>query len=220
MLPSDTNEDRSASETDQEYVTTDPVRKSVDWSKSVDDQQTEENIMQISGTSHWFLEGWIGDHAVDFLVDSGSAVTAISRPFFNRLGEAGAPVSVLRPTTRKLRGANGSQIEISGCSYCVVSFLGLRTEFPVLVCDLSTDAIIGTDTLGSILPHTLDIKNGLLFTEGGGCRSSYIGEILHCPDVSSRWDIALFHHTLRRSFTVLHGRWEAGHYHLADYWRD
>ena len=34
------------------------------------------------------------------------------------------------------------------------------------MCDLSTDAIIGTDTLGSILPHTLDIKNGLLFTEG------------------------------------------------------
>ena len=48
----------------------------------------------------------------------------------------------------------------------MVSFLGLRTEFP-LVCDLSTDAIIETDTLGSILPHTLDIKKGLLFTEGG-----------------------------------------------------
>ena len=48
-----------------------------------------------------------------------------------------------------------------------MSFLGLRTEFPVLVCDLSTDAIIGTDTLGSILPHTLDIKKGLLFTDGG-----------------------------------------------------
>ena len=50
---------------------------------------------------------------------------------------------------------------------CVVSFLGLRAEFPILVCDLSTDAIIGTDILGSILPHTLDIKHGLLFTEGG-----------------------------------------------------
>ena len=136
-------------------------------SGSVDDQQPEEDIMQISGKGHWFLECWIGDHAVDFLVDSGSAVTAISRPFFNRLSEAGAPVGMLRPTSRKLRGANGSQIEISGCSYCMVLFLGLRTEFPVLVCDLSTDAIIGTDTLGSILPHTLDIKNGLLFTEGG-----------------------------------------------------
>ena len=40
--------------------------------------------------------------------------------------------------------------------------------FPVLVCDLATgtDAIIGTDVLGSVLPHTLDIKNGPLFTEG------------------------------------------------------
>ena len=37
------------------------------------------------------------------------------------------------------------------------------------MCDLAagTDAIIGPDVLGSVLPHTLDIKNGLLFTEGG-----------------------------------------------------
>ena len=69
-------------------------------------------------------------------------------------------MGALQPTDRRLRGANGSQIKISGCSSCMVSFLGLRTEFPVLVCDLSTDAIIGTDTLGSILPHTLDIKKG------------------------------------------------------------
>ena len=73
----------------------------------------------------------------------------------------------IRPTNRRLRGANGSQIAILGCSFCVVAFLGLRTRFPILVCDLSTDAIIGTDTLGSVLPHMMDIKNGLLFTEGG-----------------------------------------------------
>ena len=118
--------------------------------------------MQISGAGHWFLEGWIGDHAVDFLVDSGSAVTAVSHSFYDTLSEAGAPVGDLRPTVRRLRGANGSKINISGCSSCVVSFLGL-----ILVCDLSTDAIIGTDTLGSILPHTLDIENGLPFTEAG-----------------------------------------------------
>ena len=57
--------------------------------------------------------------------------------------------------------------ELTSCSFCVVSCLGLQTEFPNLVCDLSTDAIIGTDVLGSVLPHTLDIKHGLLFTEGG-----------------------------------------------------
>ena len=44
--------------------------------------------------------------------------------------------------------------------------MGLQTEFPILVCDLSMDAIIGTDTLGSVLPHTLDIINGLLFMDG------------------------------------------------------
>ena len=143
------------------------VGRSVDWSRTVDDQLEEEDVMQISGAGHWFLEGWIGDHSVDFLVDSGSAVTAVSCSFYKARAKAGAPVGALRPTPRKLRGANGSQIDILGCSSCVVSFLGLRTEFPILVCDLSTDAIIGTDTLGSVLPHTLDIKHGLLFTEGG-----------------------------------------------------
>ena len=141
--------------------------RSVDWSDTIEDQTTEEAVLQISGVGHWFLEGWIGDHAVDFLVDSGSAVTALSCKLYQTLLSAGAPVGVLRPTDRSLRGANGSSIEILGCSVCMVSFLGVRTEFPVLVCDLSTDAIIGTDTLGSILLHTLDIKKGLLFTEGG-----------------------------------------------------
>ena len=44
---------------------------SVDWSRTVNDQLEEEAIMQISGAGHWFLEGWIGDHSVDFLVDWG-----------------------------------------------------------------------------------------------------------------------------------------------------
>ena len=119
-----------------------PVGRSMIWSQSVDDQPDEEAVMQIAGAGHWFLEGWIGDHAVDFLVDSGSAVTAMPCLFYKTLMEAGAPVGELRPTARKLRGAKGSQIDILGCSSCVVSFLGLRTEFPILVCDLSTDAII------------------------------------------------------------------------------
>ena len=31
--------------------------------------QVDDSVMQISGTGHWFLEGWIGDHYVEFLVD-------------------------------------------------------------------------------------------------------------------------------------------------------
>ena len=62
---------------DQSRTVTRPVGRSVDWSVVVDNQLADEDVMQISGAGHWFLEGWIGDHAVDFLVDSDSAVTAV-----------------------------------------------------------------------------------------------------------------------------------------------
>ena len=129
----------------------------------------EDPVMHISGTGHWFLEGWIGDHSVDFLVDSGSSVTAMSDIFYRNLVHAGAPLGALQITARTLRSANGTGIEVLGCSRCSVLFLGLRTEFPIIICSLATgtDAIIGTDVLGSVLPHTLDIKNGLLFAQGG-----------------------------------------------------
>ena len=83
----------------------------------------DESVLQISEAGHWFLEGWIGDHSVDFLVDSGSAVTALTCSFYQTLVWAGAPVGALQTTSRKLRGTNGSSIDILGCSSCVVSFL-------------------------------------------------------------------------------------------------
>ena len=58
----------------------------------------EDPVMQISGTGHWFLEGWIGDHSVEFLVDSGSSVTAMSDTFYRNLVHAGAPLGVLKVT--------------------------------------------------------------------------------------------------------------------------
>ena len=135
------------------------------------EDHVDDAVLQISGTGHWYLEGWIGDHSVEFLVDSGSSVTAMSDSLYQTLVCAGALVGALGCPSRTLRGANGTGIGVSGCSHCVVSFMGLLTEFLILVCDLAagTDAIIGTDVLGSVLPHTLDIKNGLhvLFTEGG-----------------------------------------------------
>ena len=89
--------------------------------------------------------------------------------FYRNLVQAGAPLGALHVTARTLRSANGTGIEVLGCSRCSVSFLGLRTEFPIIICSQATgtDAIIGTDVLGSVLPHTLDIKNGLLFAQGG-----------------------------------------------------
>ena len=67
-----------------------PAGRSVDWSVIIDNQLADEDVMQISGAGHWFLEGWIGDHAVHFLVDS--AVTAMLCSFYKNLVEDRAPV--------------------------------------------------------------------------------------------------------------------------------
>ena len=192
------------------------VGRSVDWSRTVDDQLEEKNVIQISGAGHWFLEGWTGDHSVDFLVDSGSAVTAVSCSFYKALAKAGAPVGALRPTPRKLRGANGSQIDILGCSSCMVSFLGLRTEFPILVCDLSTDAIIGTDTLGSVLLWILSMD---CCSRREECPFSCTAGMLHCPDVCLLWVIVRLRHTRRRSCIVPLKRWVAGRCRPVACWR-
>ena len=110
----------------------------------------------------------------------GICSNSIVKFLFYNLREVGAPVGEIRATNGRLRGGNGSRIDILGCSFCVVSFLGLQTEFPILVCDLSTDATIGTDILGSVLPHTLDIKHGLLFTVGHCSIPPYSEAVLHC----------------------------------------
>ena len=40
MLPPDTEEHQSSDKIDRDYTTIDPVSKSVDWSETVDGQQT------------------------------------------------------------------------------------------------------------------------------------------------------------------------------------
>ena len=84
-------------------------------SGSEDPLRYEDPVMQISGTGHWFLEGWIGDHSVEFLVDSGSSVTAMSDIFYRNLVCEGAPLGALQVTARTLRSANGTSIEVLGC---------------------------------------------------------------------------------------------------------
>ena len=133
--------------------------------ETVNDDHVDDAVLQISGAGYWFLEGWIGDHSVEFFVDSGSSVTAMSDSLYQTLVYAGAPVGVLGCTSRTLRSTNGNRYR------GVRMFLLCSVVHGIAdgVCDLAsgTDAIIGTDVLGSVLPHTMDIKNGLLFTDGG-----------------------------------------------------
>ena len=99
----------------------------IDRPDSLNADRVDDSVRQISGAGHWFLEGWIGGHLVEFLVDSGSSVTAMSDSLYQTLVNAGAPVGALGRTSRMLRGASGSKIDIQGYSRCVVSFMGLKT---------------------------------------------------------------------------------------------
>ena len=93
-------------------------------------EQVDDSVMQISETGHWFLEGWIGDHLVEFLVDSGSSVTAMSNSFYQTLVRAGAPLGVLGSTARTLRSANGIGIVVSGALTAWCRSWDCRQSFP------------------------------------------------------------------------------------------
>ena len=68
MTPSSEITANTSSGMDLPRTVAEPSGLSVEWADSVDDRSMDEAVLQISGAGHWFLEGWIGDHSVDFLV--------------------------------------------------------------------------------------------------------------------------------------------------------
>ena len=78
------------------------------------------------------------------------------------------------------------------------------------MCVLQVSAIVGTDSIGSLLQHTLDIKNGQLFADGGVMYLCYIAVILLTLAVFSRLDILAYSQTLRPCCTDPYKPWMAG----------
>ena len=94
------------------------------------DRPADDTTLEISGTGHWLLEGWIGDHPVHFIVDSGTLVTAISdysRLDWHRLEN--------KSTNIILWSASGTTIRASGSLTCYMPVL--FTNFSQLQWNLS-----------------------------------------------------------------------------------
>ena len=163
---------------DSENTESSPVGRLSITPTTIEDQlRCEDPVMQISGVGHWCLEGWIGGHSVEFLVDSGSSVTAMSDSFYQILVHTGAPLGTLQYTARTLRSTNGTGIEVSGCSRCVVSFMGLQTEFPIIICNHTLWTLKMAYCLQAVVPH-----------------SNCTGGIQLFPAVFSRWATPQYHH--------------------------
>ena len=64
---------------------TDRTGSLMDRPDSRNTDHVDDSVLQISGAGHWFLEGWLGDHSVELLVDSGSSVTAMPDSLYQTL---------------------------------------------------------------------------------------------------------------------------------------
>ena len=121
-------------------------------------------VSAIQPRESWYLAGWIGDSPIDFLVDPGAVVSAISLPCYEKLMTANAILTPMRDIRMELEAANKSDMRVHGMCSLELSVHGLLINMDTLVVDLNCHAILGMDVLGdaSKLPFILDLVGGTL----------------------------------------------------------
>ena len=112
----------------------------------------------------WYLAGWIRDSPIDFLVDPGAVVSALSFQCYERLVDAGSIHTPLKEMHMELEAANKSDMTIHGRCSLELSVHGLVIHMDTVVVDLNCQAILGMDILGDAtkLPFILDLVDGTL----------------------------------------------------------
>ena len=125
-------------------------------------------ISAVQPRESWYLAGWIRDSPVDFLVDPGAVVSALSLQCYERLVDAGSIHTPLKEMHMELEAANKSEMTIHGMCSLELSVHGLVIHMDTVVVDLNCQAILGMDILGDAtkLPFILDLVDGTL--SGGG----------------------------------------------------
>ena len=125
-------------------------------------------VSAIQPRESWYLAGWIGDSPIDFLVDPGAVISAISLQSYEKLLESNAILTPMKAIHMKLEAANTSDMSVHGMCNLELSVHGLIINIDALVVDLNCHIILGMDILGdaSKLPFILDLVKGTL--SGGG----------------------------------------------------
>ena len=125
-------------------------------------------ISAVQPRESWYLAGWIKDSPIDFLVDPGAVVSAISLQCYDKLIDADAILTPLTAMQMELEAANKSDMRLHGMCTLELSVHGLLIKIDAVVVDLNCQAILGMDILGDTtkLPFILDLVDGTL--SGGG----------------------------------------------------
>ena len=125
-------------------------------------------ISAVQPRESWYLAGWIDDSPIEFLVDPGVVVSALSLKCYEKLVAAGSINTPLTELDLELEAANKSDMNIYGmCSFELIVH-GLSINMNTIVINLNCQAILGMDIFGdaSKLPFILDLVEGTL--SGGG----------------------------------------------------
>ena len=115
-------------------------------------------ISAIQPRESWYLAGWIKDSPIDFLVDPGAVVSAISLQCYEKLVESDAILTPMKAMQMELEAANKSDMRVHGMCSLELSVHGLLINIDAVVVDLICQAILGMDILGDAtkLPFILD----------------------------------------------------------------
>ena len=98
-------------------------------------------ISAVQPRESWYLTGWIKDSPIDFLVDPGAVVSAISLQCYERLVDAGAIHTPLK--RMQMEAANKSDMTVHGMCSLELSVHGLVIHIDTVVVDLNCQAILG-----------------------------------------------------------------------------
>lgn len=120
-----------------------------------------------------YATGVIQGEAVDFLVDSGSTATLISKRAFDKID--GEHTIRLIKGTIHMQGVDGKNIEVYGRAELNICFESSQINQPVIVCDITPEGILGQDFLMKHIKtwdlETLSLKtkhNAIIKLEVGG----------------------------------------------------
>ena len=85
-------------------------------------------ISAVQPRESWYLAGWIKDSPIDFLVDPGAVVSAISLQCYDKLVDADAILTPLKAMQMELEAANKSEMRVHGMCSLELSVHGLLIE--------------------------------------------------------------------------------------------
>ena len=117
------------------------------------------------------MSGEVGSEPVSFLLDTGAAVSLISRDVWRRVN-AKQPTKLQPWSDQKLVGVDGSPLEVHGqvCVSITAQGKALETE-ALVVSPLTTEGILGLDFLKKH-QATIDVRNGQLLLGVSNCTLS------------------------------------------------